>query len=141
MAAAGERRSRPEVPVATRVRTEMPLKKINAFATRGGEAWWPQHASSCTDKAMSLSADVEDNFLDLGKTLRQLLDRDPDAFAQVRRKSNLGRRKAYYLVEVSRIFDPLPIARSRLKTIGWTKLQLLGKQIDKGNAQELLELA
>ena len=93
------------------------------------------------DKAMSLSADVEDNFLDLGKTLRQLLDRDPDAFAQVWRKSNLGRRKAYCLVEVSRIYDPLAVARSRLKTIGWTKLQLLGKQIDKGNAQELLELA
>jgi hypothetical protein len=93
------------------------------------------------DKAMSLSGDVEDNFLDLGKALRQLLDRDPDAFQKVWQKSNLGRRKAYYLVEVSRIYDPLPIARSRLKKIGWTKLAIIGKQIDKGNAQELLQLA
>jgi hypothetical protein len=32
------------------------------------------------DKALALSGDVEDNFLELGKTLRQLMDRDPDLF-------------------------------------------------------------
>ena len=35
------------------------------------------------DKALGLSADVEDNFLELGRTLRQLLDRDPDLFQQI----------------------------------------------------------
>lgn len=82
------------------------------------------------DRALALSSDVEDNFLDLGKSLRQLQDRDPDLFNQIVAKSNLGRRKAYYLVEVSRIFDPLPVPRSRLRKIGWTKLQLIGKHID-----------
>src|SRR5208337_4791444 len=80
-------------------------------------------------------------FLDLGRTLRQLLDRDPDLFQQIVAKSDLGRRKAYYLVEVSRIFDPLPIPRSRLKKIGWTKLQLIGKHVNASNLDELLELA
>jgi hypothetical protein len=93
------------------------------------------------DKALALSVDVEDNFLELGKTLRQLMDRDPDLFHQIIQKSNLGRRKAYYLVEVSRKFDPLPIPRARLRKIGWTKLQLIGKHIDANNLDQLLQLA
>jgi hypothetical protein len=93
------------------------------------------------DKALTLSANVEDNFLDLGRTLRQLLDRDPDLFQKIVQKTSLGRRKAYYLVEVSRIFDPLPVPRSRLRKIGWTKLQLIGRHVTEGNLEELLQLA
>jgi hypothetical protein len=93
------------------------------------------------DKAKALSGDVEDNFLELGRSLRQLLDRDPELFKKIVAKNNLGRRKAYYLVEVSRIFDPLPIPRSRLRKIGWTKLQLIGKHIEPDNMEELLQLA
>ena len=92
------------------------------------------------DKAKALSGDVEDNFLELGRSLRQLLDRDPELFKKIVAKANLGRRKAYYLVEVSRIFDPLPIPRSRLRKIGWTKLQLIGKHIEPDNMEELLQL-
>ena len=93
------------------------------------------------DKAKSLSGDVEDNFLELGKSLRQLLDRDPNLFQEIVAKTNLGRRKAYYLVEVSRIFDPLQVPRSRLRKIGWTKLQLIGKHVTQDNLEELLQLA
>ena len=93
------------------------------------------------DKALVLSKDVEDNFLDLAKTLRQLLDRDPEAFREVWTKTNLGRRKAYYLVEVSRTYDPLSVSRARLKKIGWTKLQLIGKNVTQDNLAELLDLA
>jgi hypothetical protein len=93
------------------------------------------------DKAKTLSGDVEDNFLELGRSLRQLLDRDPELFKKIVAKANLGRRKAYYLVEVSRIFDPLPVPRSRLRKIGWTKLQLIGKHIEPDNMEELLQLA
>jgi hypothetical protein len=90
---------------------------------------------------MAMSSDVEDNFLELGRTLRQLSDRDTDLFMQVINKSNIGRRKAYYLVEVSRTFDPLPVPRSRLKKIGWTKLQIIGKHVTPSNIEELLDLA
>ena len=93
------------------------------------------------DRALALSADVEDNFLELGRSLRQLLDRDPDLFQQVVKKGNLGRRKAYYLVEVSRTFDNAPVPRSRLRKIGWTKLQLIGKHVTPHNLDKLLELA
>jgi hypothetical protein len=93
------------------------------------------------DKAMALSADVEDNFLELGRSLRQLLDGDADLFQQIVDKTNLGRRKAYYLVEVSRIFDPLPVLRARLRRIGWIKLQLIGKHVTPSNLEDLLQLA
>jgi len=93
------------------------------------------------DKALDLSKDFDDNFLDLAKTLRQLLDRDQEMFRDVWTKTNLGRRKAYYLVEVSRTFDSLPVGRARLKKIGWTKLQIIGKHATKDNVLELVELA
>ena len=93
------------------------------------------------DKAMSLSKDVEDNFLELGKSLRRLQERDPELFQQFVASANIGRRKAYYLVEVSRIFDPLTIPRARLRKIGWTKLQLIGKHVTPNNLDALLQLA
>ena len=92
------------------------------------------------DRALALSSDVEDKFLELGRSLRQLLDRDPALFQQVVKK-RLGRRKAYYLVEVSRRFEPLPISRARLKKIGWTKLQIIGQHVTKDNVEELVSLA
>jgi hypothetical protein len=93
------------------------------------------------ERALTLSGDVDDKFLELGKTLRQLLDRDRDQFHKIVAKTNLGRRKAYYLVEISRIFDPLPVRRPRLRKIGWTKLQLIGKHVKPDNMEELLSLA
>jgi hypothetical protein len=33
------------------------------------------------------------------------------------------------------------VPRSRLRKIGWTKLQLIGKHISQGNLEELLQLA
>lgn len=92
-------------------------------------------------KALELSKDVDDNFLELGKMLGQLQHRDPELFQKIVAKTDLGRRKAYYLVEVSRIFDPLPIPRARLRKIGWTKLQLIGKHVTPDNLEELLTLA
>lgn len=45
------------------------------------------------------------------------------------------------MVEIARIYESLPIPRSRLEKLGWTKAQLLGKQIDADNGQERFELA
>jgi hypothetical protein len=101
-------------------------------------------ASSTEDlyaKALELSGAFKENFLDLAKILRQLLDRDPDKFQKIVEKSKLGLRKAYYLVEISRAFDGLPAPKSRLHKVGWTKLGILAKHVDKSNVEDLLELA
>jgi hypothetical protein len=94
------------------------------------------------DSAVEMAGNIEDNFLELGKTLRQLQDKGGgELFQKFIVKTQIKRRKAYYLVEVSRIFDPLPISRNRLRKIGWTKLQLIGAKTTKDNVQEMLEMA
>jgi len=92
-------------------------------------------------KAMKMAKNVEDNFLDLGRYLRQLQNRDPEKFQEIIQKTDLKRRKAYYLVEVSKTFDPLPVFRARLKKLGWTKCQIIGKHVTKDNVEELVTLA
>ena len=39
------------------------------------------------------------------------------------------------------MFDKAPVPRSRLRKIGWTKLQLIGKHVTASNLDDLLELA
>ena len=93
------------------------------------------------DKALELSANVPDNFLELGRALSQLYDRDPNLFRQLAAKSNMGLRKAYDLVEVSRTFEPLAIPRDQLRKIGWPKLQLIAKHVTPNTLDALLQLA
>jgi hypothetical protein len=93
------------------------------------------------EKALELSANVPDNFPELGRALTQLYDRDPELFRQLAAKSNMGLRKAYYLVEVSRRFEPLAIPRDQLCKIGWPRLQLIAKHVSPNTLDALLQLA
>jgi len=100
-----------------------------------------QQSEELYHKALALSAEVEDNFLELGRALRRLQEHDTQLFQQAVAKSKLGRRKAYYLVEVSRTFEKLPIPRARLRRLGWTKLQVIAGSVDADNVEELVALA
>ena len=91
--------------------------------------------------ALDLSGNLEDNFPELAKSLRQLMDRDADLYKKVIDKSGIGSRKAYYLVNISRAFDNLPIPRGRLRAIGWTKLQIIAPAVTAHNWEELIEAA
>ena len=94
------------------------------------------------EKALDLSTQsLAENFLELGKSLRQLLERDPDLFKKVVDKTDLGTRKAYYLVNISEWFEGMPVPRKRLLAAGWTKLQVIGRHVTKANVDELLTLA
>lgn len=92
-------------------------------------------------KALDMSVNVEGNFFELARSLRQLLERDPDKFKKVIDKSELGTRKGYYLVNIAKWFDSLKVNRTRLKRIGWTKLQIIGPHVNEKNVDELLSLA
>ncbi len=92
-------------------------------------------------RAVALSKDVDDNFLELAKTLRQLQERDADMFHKVLTKARIGSRKAYYLINISKWFDGLPVSKARLRKIGWTKLQVIGPHVTAQYLDELLELA
>ena len=93
------------------------------------------------ERVTTLSKDVDDTFLDLGRTLRQLQNREPQLFSDVVAKAGLGVRKAYYLVDVSRAFDPLKVSPAKLKAVGWTKLATIAKRVTQENVEELLGLA
>jgi hypothetical protein len=58
------------------------------------------------EEATSLSKHVDDNFIELGRALRKLQESKPVLFEKVYKTTDLGRRKAYYLVQVSKTFDP-----------------------------------
>ena len=93
------------------------------------------------EKALELSANVPDNFLELGRALTQLYDRDPDLFRQLAAKSNMGLRRAYHLIEVSRTFEPLATPHDQLRKIGWPKLQLIAQHVTPNTLDALLQLA
>jgi hypothetical protein len=84
---------------------------------------------------------IEENFLDLGKAMRQLLERDAELFKKIVDISRLGSRKAYYLVNISQWFEGMPIPRKRLLAVGWTKLMVIGRHVTKDNVAELVTLA
>jgi hypothetical protein len=59
------------------------------------------------DKALGLSVNIPDNFMELGRAFAQLYDLDPEPFRQLVARSNMGMRRAYYLIEVSRTVEAL----------------------------------
>ena len=50
-------------------------------------------------------------------------------------------RKAYYLAEIDRRFRKLGVDRTRLRKIGWTKVQMIGRHVNNTNLDNLLLLA
>jgi hypothetical protein len=92
-------------------------------------------------KALDLATNDPDNFWDLGRALRRLLDREPDLFQKFLDNTDVGSRKAYYLVEINRAFEPLQVPRARLLRLGWTKLQLIAAKVKQDTVEEWLKLA
>jgi hypothetical protein len=92
-------------------------------------------------RALGLASDPENTFLELGRALVVLLVSDPASFNELLGTAGLPVRKAYFLVNISRAFDPLAIPRERLHALGWVKLQMLAGHIDADNAEALLQMA
>ena len=83
----------------------------------------------------------EDRFLDLAALLRKLKDTQPNDFATLIEWPKLGRRKAYYLLEIDEAFGDKADLHPRLAEIGWTKAAKIAKFATPENTGDLLELA
>jgi hypothetical protein len=70
-------------------------------------------------KAIAQIAKLEDEFLQLGSTLRHLQQSSPKDFKRLASLPQLGLRKAYYLVSIDKAFGGKKIPPERLKKIGW----------------------
>lgn len=100
-----------------------------------------EETKDLASKVENMSKAIDENFLELAKSLRELQDQDADEFTRVVGNSQLGKRKAYYLVSIDRTFSKIPVPKARLKKIGWTKLNVLTRAINKSNYAELLKAA
>lgn len=80
-------------------------------------------------------------FLRAAKFFRDLQDHAPSEFGPVANLVGVGKRKAYYLAQVHRVFSELGVDKKRLEALGWTKLKVLVHRIDESNCDQLLELA
>lgn len=92
-------------------------------------------------QTLLMIAKGNDKFLTLAAHLRQLYDTAPEEFRRLAKLRILGRRKAYYLLEVDRIFGGDQEMAVRLNRIGWTKLQIIAPYVTKENREELVALA
>lgn len=93
------------------------------------------------DKAKELASHLEENFIELGKLLDRLNTYEPDEFRKLLHATGLGSRKAYYLIEIERTFRKIPVGKKRLLKLGWSKLMILAKHINKTNYADMLRLA
>ncbi|WP_439544167.1 hypothetical protein [Hyphomicrobium sp.] len=85
--------------------------------------------------------EIGDNFMKAARYFREIQDTMPDKFSYLAKLTGIGLRKAYYLAGIDRKFRNLGIERSRLENIGWTKVRLISDYVNKGNWEELLQLA
>jgi len=91
--------------------------------------------------AMELAQKFEDNFVELASTLSKLKALDPKAFAEFRKLSGVGNRKAYYLVKIADVFHPLKVPKITMKALGWTKCMMLSDHINSNNKDKLVKFA
>ena len=91
-------------------------------------------------QVMLLSKDLDNQFLELGALLSELQETDTDTFRLTAKNSGIGLRKAYYLVNVYRAFSQLKVPASRIRAIGWTKLNVVSSLVNEHNLEELLKL-
>ena len=94
-----------------------------------------------TKAAEAAESNRPDDFLRLGARIRKEVAAAPDALPMIARRHGLRLRKAYYLIQIARAFEGLPVPRARLLSIGWSKLGLISERVDSSNFAELLDLA
>lgn len=93
------------------------------------------------EKAIELLNAFDTSFLELARLLRTAQDADPDLFEQLIQLPGLGRRKAYYLAKIDRVFEAFLLHKNVLVEIGWTKLSIIAPHVSAETVFHLLDLA
>lgn len=81
------------------------------------------------------------SFHPLTKRLYRLLTASPEDFKKVVTSGVVGKRRAYQLVRIARVFGPTKISPSDLETAGFTKLDLIAKKHEKAEKAYILDVA
>ena len=99
------------------------------------------HPFDVYEDALELASKYEENFVELGRKLRYLLDHTPNLFKGVCKETTLSPRKAYYLARLAKQIEKLGIPDQALIDVGWTKVAAIGLDFTKANWRELLKHA
>lgn len=96
----------------------------------------------------ALSQETDSRFLEIGKLLRAFYEdlageegAKSQALAEILAGTGIARRRAYYWIEIDRVFSKLDVPAQRLKAIGWTKLSLIAKHVDAVSLEAWLTFA
>ncbi len=100
-----------------------------------------QYQLDIYNRATAMLARLDSSFLDLGRLLRKAQEEDKVLFKSLMGLPGLERRTGYYLIGISRTFDPLPVDDKELGKIGWTRLARIAKFVTPKTATWLLDLA
>ena len=79
--------------------------------------------------------------IDLAKALWEADQEEPGSLQAIVNKTDLGRRRAFYLKQIWARFADLDIDRSLLVDLGWKKLSLVAKWSKPGKERRGLKLA
>lgn len=95
---------------------------------------------SFEDKVEMIASLIGDNFLRVARALREIQDDKPEIFLEIAKRLGISRRRAYALARIDRQFAELGVAEERLCSVGWSKLQVIGRHLNAENAEYLLQL-
>ncbi|MBB5045265.1 hypothetical protein [Shinella fusca] len=93
------------------------------------------------DKIAIIADFVGRDFMRLANELQQVQEQRSDMFIEVAERVGIGRRKAFALARIARLFEDLDIPDEQLNRIGWAKLNRISGHLDEDNAVHLLSLA
>lgn len=93
------------------------------------------------EEIVDLSTNAEQNFIVLGRLLRQVKEADPDLFKLAIEQGCISRRTAYYLVHIACCFEGMPIEDDELAAIGWTRADIIAPHLTIQNCKDLVAQA
>ena len=96
-------------------------------------------------KVAKLAKEGDARFLEIGKLLRDFYDalaeedgNKGEALRDLLKGTKISRRRAFYWIEIDRVYGELGVKPERLVKIGWTKLSLAAKYVDDENIEAWL---
>jgi hypothetical protein len=98
-------------------------------------------STQAISRAKRLAASKNSTPIDLAEALWKTERANPGTLGEIISETGLGRRKAYYLMQVWDRFADLEVPRWLLVNVGWTKLALVAKYSEPGAELGWLDLA
>ena len=99
-------------------------------------------------KIGALAKEGDARFLEIGKLLREFYDAlaeedgpKNEALAKLLSGTKIARRRAFYWMEIDRIYGELKVPRKRLIGVGWTKLSIIAKHVHDDTIEAWLNFA